>query len=291
MYYQRTRNTNTRKNTGTRIIRRVIFALILLIIVGFAIYGVRLYLDNQHKIQLENEAQAALLAKEAKKKEPVYITLPGATPVRALVEDYSLTSSIWKLVNKTNPIPLDYVPAPIVIPDIPTATNKSDAERSIRSDIAAPMKSMFDAASTAGYSLMIASGYRSSALQRSYFNSLASALGATVANQSIALPGQSEHQTGLAADISTVSRNCYVSTCFADTNEGIWLANNSYKYGFILRYPKGKESITQYQYEPWHFRYVGIELATAIHQSGLTFDEAWPYLQAADNTLKQNGAI
>lgn len=261
-------------------------------------YGIYSYnnvqqtIQTNNKIKIANElAIKAAAAREAKKKEPVYISLPGAKPVRALAEDYSAPGSIWTLLSKTHPVSIDYVPANLKIPNVLTRTDKSDLERSIRSDIEQPMINMFTAASANGYQLMIGSGYRSAALQSTYFNSLASSVGETVANQSIAKPGQSEHQTGLAADITTVSRNCYLDNCFADTSDGQWLANNSYKYGFILRYPKDKETITGYQYESWHFRYVGIELATALHDSGLTLDEAWSYLEKADAALKQNGAI
>ncbi|MDF2908056.1 MAG: putative D-alanyl-D-alanine carboxypeptidase, partial [Herbinix sp.] len=79
--------------------------------------------------------------------------------------------------------------------------------------------------------------------------------------------GHSEHQTGLAVDINDLEET------FADTPEGRWLAEHSFLFGFILRYPKGKEFITGYQYEPWHFRYVGKELAYNLYQSGLTYDE------------------
>ena len=72
---------------------------------------------------------------------------------------------------------------------------------------------------------------------------------------------------------------------------GKWIAANSYKYGFIIRYPADKTEITKYQYEPWHIRYVGIPLATALHQSGLTLDEAYPYLQAARDELVKAGKI
>lgn len=82
-----------------------------------------------------------------------------------------------------------------------------------------------------------------------------------------ARPGHSEHQTGLAVDINDLEET------FENTPEGKWLAENSYKYGFILRYPKGKENITGYNYEPWHFRYIGMDLATAVYISGLTYDE------------------
>jgi D-alanyl-D-alanine carboxypeptidase len=79
--------------------------------------------------------------------------------------------------------------------------------------------------------------------------------------------GHSEHQTGLAVDINDLEQT------FEDTQEGRWLAINSYQYGFILRYPKGKEHITGYDYEPWHFRYLGLELARDVYRSNLTYDE------------------
>jgi len=248
-----------------------------------------------HQKQLVLDKNIALkaiaAAKEAKKKEPVFITLPGAKAIRAIVDDYSIQSSLWAIASKTHPISIDYVPAGLKIPAVETRTDKSNDERSVRSDIETPLINMFTAAASEGYQLVIGSGYRSANLQSTYFYSLANSVGETVANQSIARPGESEHQTGLAIDVTTVSRNCYLADCFADTYDGQWLANNSYKYGFILRYPKGKEGITGYIYEPWHFRYVGIDLATALHESSLTLDEAWTYLESADVTLRANGAL
>lgn len=276
----------------------IITCLVLITTFGIASFGFYSYYDVQIIVKQGEQIKAAsdlankaAAAKEAKRKEPVYINLPGASKIRAIVDDYAQTGSIWSIVSKTYSIPVDYVPATIKIPAVPTRTDKSIDERSARSDIETPLIDMFTAASAAGYQLMIGSGYRSADLQAIYFNSLARSVGEETANQSIASPGQSEHQTGLAVDLTTVSRECYLTDCFADTGDGLWLANNSYKYGFILRYPKGKESITGYRYEPWHFRYVGIDLATALYESGLTLDEAWSYLEAADITLKTNGAI
>lgn len=277
---------------------KAIIAILVILFVAISAGGTWFYLDMQHKNyekqQIEDTRlarEAVLAAKEAKKHEAVYINLPGAAPVKAIVDDYHSITSIWSIVSKTHPISVDYVPSPIQIPNVAVRSDKSDAEKSVRTDIVSPTERMFGAALTEGYSLMIGSGYRSAALQKLYFDSLASSVGESVANQTIARSGQSEHQTGLAMDISTVSRQCYLDNCFASTADGQWLVNNSYKYGFILRYPEGKESITGYSYESWHFRYVGVELATAIHQSGLTFDEVWPYLETARNTLIQNGAI
>ncbi len=243
------------------------------------------------KILGEVKTVSQVSYKAAKKREPVFINLPGAKPIRAIVDDYSVTSSIWALVSKPHAISIDYIPAGLKIPNVSTRTDKSDSERSVRSDIEKPLISMFTDANNAGNQLMIGSGYRSAVLQQGYLDGAIASYGTDVASQMVALPGKSEHQTGLAVDISTVSRDCYLDTCFGDTTDGQWLVHNSYKYGFTLRYPSDKVSITGYQYEPWHFRYVGIDLATALHDSGLTLDEAWPYLQAADATLKANGAI
>jgi len=284
--------------TKRKVIRILVSVLFSLVIVCVGAVGSLYYLNIRHQQQIETAkivAQKALADKlaviEAKKKEPVYITLPGAKQIRAIVDDYSKTDSIWHLVSKTSPIAIDYVPANLKIPDVATRTDKSADERSVRTDIETPMIEMFAAATASGYNLMIGSGYRSAALQEIYLNNYAASAGIAAANQYVAKPGQSEHQTGLAADITTVSRNCYLTECFADTPDGQWLADNSYKYGFILRYPKDKEDITGYQYEPWHFRYVGIDMATAIHDSGLTFDEAWVYIDNALTTLRDNGAI
>ncbi len=91
--------------------------------------------------------------------------------------------------------------------------------------------------------------------------------------QAVARPGYSEHQTGLAADVSRADGACELKACFSQTAEGQWLATRAWDYGFILRYPEGKEMATGYEYEPWHIRYVGVELARAVRDSGQTLEE------------------
>lgn len=283
-----------------KISKKTFFAIIaLIIIIAFASYSsITLLIQMQlvkQKVQLKamqsRTDSLVAAAKEARKKAPVYINLPSATPVRAIVDNYSSPSSLWAIASKNHSLPVDYAPQPLKIPAVETRTDKSDSERSVRADIEEALISMFNQAKSEGYNLVIGSGYRSAALQKTYFDNYARSVGEAAANLLIAYPGQSEHQTGLAVDITTVSRDCYLNECFAGTNDGTWLAENSYKFGFILRYPKGKENITGYQYEPWHFRYVGVDLATALYKSGLTLDEAWQYLDAAHKTLKENGAI
>ena len=89
------------------------------------------------------------------------------------------------------------------------------------------------------------------------------------ADQQSARPGYSEHQTGFAADVGPVSQNCALQQCFGDTPEGKWLAANAYKYGFIIRYAADDQDITGYEAEPWHIRYVGTELSTQMHTTGI----------------------
>jgi len=217
------------------------------------------------------------------KNQPVYINIPRSNPIKAIKEDYSKFNSLWFYVNKQISIGADYIPTELVVPSL-----KSSGDLSVRKDSVDLLAKMFNDAEKQGIYLKIVSAYRSYAYQTSLFNNLASSVGVEEANKSTALPGHSEHQLGLAVDLDSVSGSCTIGTCFADTNEGLWLSKNSYKYGFVLRYPKNKEDITGYEYEPWHFRFLGIDLATALYESQLTFDEAQPYITKALSTLKEN---
>ena len=118
-----------------------------------------------------------------------------------------------------------------------------------------------------GHAMSIVSGYRSYQKQQSTFNYWCNKDGYDKAVTYSALPGHSEHQTGLAMDITSISQT------YANTAEGKWLAANCHKYGFIIRYPKGKTDITGYIYEPWHIRYLGTDIAKMVYDSGLTLEE------------------
>lgn len=123
------------------------------------------------------------------------------------------------------------------------------------------------AAANDGVKLEIVSGYRSYETQERIYNKYVAKDGKANADTYSARPGTSEHQTGLAMDLNSLS------TSFGETKEGKWLAENCCKYGFIIRYPEGKQNITGYIYEPWHVRYVGTDKATAIYESGLCLEE------------------
>ena len=118
-----------------------------------------------------------------------------------------------------------------------------------------------------GLNIYISSGFRSYASQKSIYNRYVNKDGRALADTYSARPGHSEHQTGLSIDLNTITQS------FGRTKEGKWVAANCHKYGFIIRYPQGKSHITGYCFEPWHLRYVGVEKATAIAQSGLCLEE------------------
>jgi len=200
---------------------------------------------------------------------------------------YSTTSadSIWVVVNKHLPLqPATYTPTSLVVPNIPLRSNITSTEKQVSQVIETPLEAMVAAAQKAGISLNLQSGYRSYNFQISLYNRYVQEEGAEDADTQSARPGYSEHQTGLAVDMGgTSAPSCNVEQCFANTVEGKWLAANSYEYGFIVRYPEGKDAITGYEYEPWHLRYVGTALATEMHHENVQTLEEFFGLLAAPN--------
>lgn len=152
------------------------------------------------------------------------------------------------LVNKTYSIPSDYAPG--LVPEAYSA-----------------FLNLKEAASNNGFDIELISGFRSYETQTGLYNNYVATYGQAEADTFSARPGTSEHQTGLAMDVG------WIDDSYGDTPSGIWLANNCYKYGFIIRYPKGKESITGYKYEPWHIRYLGVDIAKEVYESGLCLEE------------------
>jgi D-alanyl-D-alanine carboxypeptidase len=125
-------------------------------------------------------------------------------------------------------------------------------------------------AAAGGVKFNLQSGYRSYSFQVNLYNGYVKQQGQATADRQSARPGYSEHQTGLAADLGGVTQPaCNVAQCFAKTPEGAWLAANAHTYGFIVRYGADDEETTGYDYEPWHIRYVGIELAAEMHRKGI----------------------
>jgi D-alanyl-D-alanine carboxypeptidase len=181
--------------------------------------------------------------------------------------------SITVLVNKQLSLPKGYEPHDLVYPNVPFLFKVNSEKRKMRKEAAKALEEMFAEARKDGIYLAGVSAYRSYATQSELFRYYTQLDGEAKAETYSAVPGTSEHQTGLAIDVSGIDGKCAVKDCFANTKEAHWLAQHSWEYGFIIHYAKGKESITGYKYEPWHLRYVGKTLAKIIHERGITLEE------------------
>ncbi len=177
------------------------------------------------------------------------------------------------LVNKQNAVPKDYVPSDLA--DISYYAKDRAAEtRFMRAEAAEHFNLMAEDASSEGVDFVMTTAYRSYDFQTNLFNYYVSQKGSEEeANKTSARPGQSEHQTGLAVDVSCADIDYKISSDFANTQAGQWLRANCYKYGFILRYTAESQDITGYLPEAWHFRYVGSVAAKYIWENDITLEE------------------
>lgn len=189
------------------------------------------------------EATAAMTAPSVREGE-----YPEGETVIENIDGFTYVNGIL-IANKTYLLPADYDPGKI-LPEAQTAFDEMRA-----------------AAKAEGVTLKIVSGYRSYKKQDKLYHNYAARDGAVLADRYSARAGSSEHQTGYAMDVNSVRQS------FADTAEGKWLAAHCAEYGFILRYPKDKEAETGFMYEPWHIRYLGVDLAQKITDSGLCLEE------------------
>lgn len=181
--------------------------------------------------------------------------------------------NIQVLVNKDYSLPIGYRPEDLVIPDVKFSFDEKHEKKYMRKEAGEALATMFNAASEEGVEIVAVSGFRSYERQEQLYTAEIAASGAEHAQQAIAEPGKSEHQTGLTMDVSSAENSFNLNQDFGETKAGKWLAEHSPEYGFIIRYPEEKESITGYMYEPWHLRYVGIDVAKDIQSLGLSFEE------------------
>ncbi|QXE02654.1 D-alanyl-D-alanine carboxypeptidase family protein [Terribacillus sp. DMT04] len=181
--------------------------------------------------------------------------------------------SIEVVVNKTRQFPDGWAPKDLVEPDVPFYFNEHIEKRKMRKEAASALEELFDAAQKDGMELVAASGYRSEARQKQIYENNVASQGQEETDKVSSRPGRSEHQSGLAIDLTSAEMALALEETFINTDEGKWLADHAYEHGFIVRYPKGKTDITGYSYEPWHIRYVGKDLAKQIHEEGVTLEE------------------
>ena len=171
------------------------------------------------------------------------------------------------LVNKQNRAPVE--PMILVKPDVPPTREEISENIYMRPEAAQALEELFAGAKEAGLTLYATSGYRSYSTQQAIFKRKGDPN-----SKSVAKPGYSEHQTGLAMDVEgETTRGTGLTEAFGSSPEGIWLAEHCHEYGFIVRYPSDKEDITGVMYEPWHFRYVGVEAAAYMVENNLCFEE------------------
>lgn len=196
-------------------------------------------------------------------------------PVEAIVtmEEIKDPLNNLVLVNKNFGLPVGFKPPDLVIPDVTFSFTEDLPKKQMREEAAVQLEKMFIKASEDNINLFAQSGFRSYARQEAIFAYNANKFGEEQANKYSARPGESEHQTGLAMDVTSRSINFQLIEEFGETKEGKWIEENGSQFGFIIRYPKGKEHITGYIYEPWHLRYVGQEVALYINNKQITLEE------------------
>ena len=189
---------------------------------------------------------------ESIQPEPVYTEDPVFTDVNSLLI----------VANKTHRLPEGYAPADLI--NVNDVGGWGTIAPYMRAEAAYAVAEMTQAAAADGVTLMFSSAYRSESYQKQLYDGYVAQYGVERADRISSRPGYSDHQTGLALDFIE-GKGADFTSDFEYSASGIWLRDNAHYYGFIMRYPKGKADITGYSYEPWHFRYVGVDTATAIY--------------------------
>ena len=190
------------------------------------------------------------------------------------------------LVNKENSLPSNYIPEDLTELKY-YAKDRSPDARYMKKTAAEHFHEMVEAAAEEDIDIVSTTAYRSYAFQKNLHDYYVSTKGEAEANKVSAVPGYSEHQTGLVADLSTSEINYVNGSAFGTSAAGKWIAKHCWEYGFIVRYPDGLEDITGYTYEPWHVRYVGSVAAREIYEEDLTLEE---YIEEndIDGSLPEN---
>ncbi|EKY4024962.1 D-alanyl-D-alanine carboxypeptidase family protein [Listeria innocua] len=216
-------------------------------------------------------------------KDPLY---PYIDKQNKLVEKNGIQyieneENILVLANKDYSLQPTYTPPDLVRPNVTFSFGNEQVEKAqLRKEAGTALEEMFKAANQDGKKLFAVSGYRSYKRQQEVFQAEVNSKGDKKAREAVAYPGTSEHQTGLAMDISSENQSYELTEAFGNTPEGKWLEENAHNYGFILRYMKGREDITKYQYESWHYRYVGKDAATIIYKNNWTLEEFFEHVKA-----------
>jgi len=244
-----------------------IFIAALILILG-GIVGTLYNIKSRHTQNVEPTSLSGIVqpVSEPPQTESTPQPQQKASSTPALnKKQYSLDNptSLWVVINKKRPLPSDFTPPNLI--GIGSASMQSQA-------VSAAQK-LISTANQNQVSLKVISGYRSYQKQQELYASYVAKDGQAAADTYSARPGYSEHQTGLAADLGNSSGQCDLDICFATTAGGRWLAGHAHEFGFVIRYERDKTPITGYQYEPWHIRYVGVDLARELYSKKQTLEE------------------
>jgi LAS superfamily LD-carboxypeptidase LdcB len=235
----------TKKQTFMGLIMLIILSVIICVIL----------LNSKHAGESDSSASASVTETEEATASAT-ATVDPETDSR-----FFDTDSLLIIANKTHKLPDGYEPS-----DLRAVTcNAAYDGIQMRDEAATALEKMFAAALEDGVTLRAQSGYRSQSYQEQLYNSYAEKDGTEEADTYSSRAGYSDHQTGLAMDIADHDGATVFSAAMKDTPEGEWLYQHAHEYGFVERYPEGKESITGYTFEPWHYRYVGVDTATAVY--------------------------
>ncbi|MCU1484286.1 MAG: peptidase [Actinomycetia bacterium] len=202
-------------------------------------------------------------------------TVPArpATTTTVALPSFTDPMSMAVLVDRDRGLPPGWVPPDLVAAEVPFTFAGDDPKRLLRAEAASALEGLFADAAAAGVPLRAVSGYRSEATQADLYDLAVHHHGRASADRTNARPGHSEHQTGLAMDVTGADGRCPAEACFGTTPAARWLVHHAPAWGFVVRYPAGKEAVTGYGYEPWHLRYVGARIAAELVQRGITLDE------------------
>lgn len=242
------------------VLRSLVVLLIIVTIYALNILGdtARIYEDTSKTLSAQSVTAKTVQLGDATVTIPTY--------------DLFKTGNVWALVSKDRPLRGE---AGYTLVDIPVAHGDEGLPMKIARDISDELERLVNAAEADGEPLMISSAYRSLKEQKTLHDEFVEENGAALAAQYVLPVGASEHHTGLTVDFSSVSDECAEDSdsCSLSQSAAAWLEENAPRFGFILRYPDGAQSITGVRYEPWHYRFVGVPLARAIATTDLTYEE------------------
>ena len=250
-----------------------VMVVLFMVTIGFALvngFEVKEYEEEVIEDDENDKVEIFEVVEEVPDDDVIAVSISEDLP---FILSHDESSSYLVLVNRQFRLAHDFTPDDLSIVNVQSL----NGEHLLRVAAARAAEELFAEATEAGHILLATSGYRSFTIQASIHTHWINILGIEEARRVSARPGYSEHQLGLALDLSTYELGGYLSEDFSQTPEGEWVRYNAHRFGFIIRYPKNREEDTGFSYEPWHIRYVGVEAATEIFNEGYLLEEFLEY--------------